>query len=119
MSFSIDGISSMVDMTKNNTAANSASALQKAASGLSSETTEEELLEVCKDFTSYFVEEVSKEVKENMTMQDEEEDSSLKTLTDFHMDSTIELIADGVVDQVGGSFTQQLFEQMKRNYGME
>lgn len=119
MSFSIDGISSMVDMTKNNTAANSASALQKSANSISSETTEEELLEVCKDFTSYFVEEVLKEVKENMTMEEEDEDSSLKTLTDFHMDSTIELIADEVVDEVGESFTQQLFEQMKRNYGIE
>ena len=58
MSFSIDGISSMVDMTKNATAANGASSLQKAASSISSETTEEELMEVCKDFTSYFVEEV-------------------------------------------------------------
>ena len=54
-----------------------------------------------------------------MTMEEEEEDSSIKTLTDFHMDSTIELVADEVVDQVGGSFTQQLFEQMKRNYGIE
>ena len=99
---------------------NKASSLQSSLSGVSSETSEEELLQVCKDFESYFVEEVLKEVKENMKAdEDEDEDSSLSTMTDFYMDSTIELVADQLVDQVGESFTQQLFEQMKRNYGIE
>lgn len=119
MSFSIDGISSMVDMTTANASAGNATSLQNSLNSVSSEKTEEELLEVCKDFTSYFVEEVIKEVKENMTMEEEDEDSSLQTLTDFHMDSVIEELADEVVDQAGGSFTQQLYEQMKRNYGIE
>lgn len=35
------------------------------------------------------------------------------------MDSTIELMADEIVDQVGENYTQQLYEQMKRNYGIE
>jgi flagellar protein FlgJ len=35
------------------------------------------------------------------------------------MDSTIELVADEIVDQVGENYTQQLYEQMKRNYGIE
>ena len=76
------------------------------------------MLQVCKDFESYFVEEILKEVKENLT-EDEEEDSSISTLTDFHMDSVIELMADELVDEVGMSFTQQLYEQMKRNYNIE
>lgn len=120
MSFSVDSISSMLDTTKANAAANSAASLKNSAGSVSSESTEEELLQVCNDFASYFVEEVLKEVKENMTMEDEEnQDSSIQTLTDYHMDSTIELIADEVVDQVGGSFTQQLYEQMKRNYNID
>lgn len=119
MSISFDSISAMLDTTKNSAAANNATALKNSASSVSSESTEEELMQVCKDFASYFVEEILKEVKENMTMEEEDEDSSLKTLTDFHMDSTIELVADEVVDQVGGSFTQQLYEQMKRNYNIE
>ena len=52
-------------------------------------------------------------------MEEEDEDSSLQTLTDFHMDSVIEELADEVIDQSGASFTQQLYEQMKRNYGIE
>ena len=53
-----------------------------------------------------------------MTEEEEGEDSSVATLTDFHMDSTIELISDQVLEQSGNSFTQQLYEQMKRNYGL-
>ena len=40
-------------------------------------------------------------------------------MTDYHMDSAIETIADEIVEEVGESFTQQLYEQMKRNYGIE
>lgn len=119
MSFAIDGISSFVNTTQTTAAANQANKLSASADKLSSSSTEEELKKVCNDFVSYFVEEILKEVKENMTMEDEEEDSSLQTLTDFHMDSTIELIADEVVDEVGENFTQQLYEQMKRNYNIE
>lgn len=98
----------------------SASALKNSISSVSSGSSEEELLSVCKDFESYFVEEVLKEVKENLISDDDEDkDSSLSTLTDFHMDSTIELVADEIVDQVGENYTQQLYEQMKRNYGIE
>ena len=54
-----------------------------------------------------------------MIEEDKEEDSSLSTLTDYHMDGVIELVADELVDEVGTNFTQQLFEQMKRNYNIE
>lgn len=115
---SVDGISSLIDTGKNAAAANNAASLQNSLQGISSDSTEEELLQACKDFESYFVEEILKEVKENLT-DDEEEDSSISTLTDFHMDSVIELMADELVDEVGMNFTQQLYEQMKRNYNIE
>ena len=115
----MDSIASILNMANYNAATTSAESLKDSINGVSSETTEEELLAVCKDFASYFVEEVLREVKENMTMSDEDEDASLKTLTDFHMDSMIEVLADEVVDEVGESFTQQLFEQMKRNYNLD
>lgn len=116
---SIDGIASFVDTGKNTAAANNASSLQGSLKNISSESTDEELLQVCKDFESYFVEELLKEVKESMLDEDEEQDSSISTLTDYHMDSVIELMADELVDEVGTNFTQQLFEQMKRNYNIE
>lgn len=115
----MDSIASILDMANYNASASNAASLKGSISGVSSETTEEELLQVCKDFASYFVEEILKEVKENMMLEDEDEDSTLKTLTDFHMDSTIEVLADEVVDEIGESFTQQLYEQMKRNYNLD
>ena len=56
MSFSIDGISSLVSNAQNSAASSSASALKNSISGVSSDSSEEELLSVCKDFESYFVE---------------------------------------------------------------
>ena len=64
-------------------------------------------------------EEVLKEIKESLTSEDDEEDSSTSTLKDYYMDNVIELVADQVVDEVGTNFTQQLYEQMKRNYNIE
>lgn len=119
MSFAIDGMSAYLNTTQTTAVTNQANKLSASADGLSSSSTEEELKEVCNDFISYFVEEIIKEVKENMTMEEEEGDSSLQTLTDFHMDSTIQLLADEVVEEVGESFTQQLYEQMKRNYNID
>ena len=64
-------------------------------------------------------EEVLKEIKESLTSEDDEEDSSTSTLKDYYMDNVIELVADQVVDEVGTNFTQQLYEQMKRNYNID
>ncbi|MBQ8280021.1 MAG: hypothetical protein IJZ23_09300 [Roseburia sp.] len=117
MSISLDA--SMLNISSTATNNYNADKVKNSLNNVSSKTSEDELLEVCKDFESYFIEEIIKEVKENMTLEDEEGDSSLSTLTDFHMDSAIELISDQVLDQSGMSFTQQLYEQMKRNYGLE
>lgn len=117
MSISLDSMVSLVDnsATKNY----NANKLQNSLKGVSSETTEDELLQVCKDFESYFVEEIIKEIKENMSPEEDEKDASLSTMTDYNMDFVVQKVADQVVDEVGTNFTQQLYEQMKRNYGIE
>ncbi len=117
MSISLDSMVSMVDnsATKNY----NADKLQNSLKGVSKETTEDELLQVCKDFESYFVEEILKEIKENLTIEEDEKDASLSTMTDYNMDFVMQKVADQVVDEVGTNFTQQLYEQMKRNYGIE
>lgn len=117
MSISLDSMASLVnnDATTNY----NANKIQSSLNNVSSDTTEDELLQVCKDFESYFVEEVIKEIKDNLTLKEDEKDSSLSTMTDYNMDIVIEKVADEVVDEVGTSFTQQLYEQMKRNYGIE
>ncbi len=115
----ISGISSMLNQTTatNNAASAKTDSLQNSASGLSSNSSEEELMEVLKDFESYFIEQIIKEMKETFT--DEEDKSSVASqYTDTFMDYAIEEVADLLLDEVGGSMTQQLFEQMKRNYNI-
>ena len=117
MSISLD--ESMLNMTNATTNNFNADKVQNSINNVKNGSADDELMKVCKDFSSYFIEEVIKEIKENMTFEDEDEDSSLSTLTDFHMDSAIEDISDTMLDQAGNSFVQQLYEQMKRNYGLE
>ena len=115
----VSGFTSMLNQTTatNNAASSKADSLQNSANGLSSNSTEEELLEVLKDFESYFIEQIIKEMKDTFT--DEDEESSVASqYTDTFMDYAIEEVADILLEEVGGNMTQQLFEQMKRNYNI-
>ena len=65
MSMSIDSMASMLNTTNTDATTNyNANALKKSLNGVSSDTSADELMQVCKDFESYFVEEVIKEVKQ-------------------------------------------------------
>ena len=122
MSMDVSGITSMLNQTgATNATANANTAktdsLTNSVNGLSSNSTDEELMEVLKDFESYFIEQMIKQMKETCT--DEDEESSIASqYTDTFMDYAIEDVADMLLEEVGGSMTQQLFEQMKRNYNI-
>lgn len=122
MSIDISGATSMLYQNNSINATTNASkakseGLTDSVNGLSSESTEEELMGVLKDFESYFVEQMIKKMKETFT--DEDEESSVASqYTDTFMDYAIEEVADKLVDEIGGNMTQQLFEQMKRNYNI-
>jgi len=115
----VSGISSMLNQTTatNNAATSKAESIQNSVHGLSSNSTDEELMEVLKDFESYFLEQIIKKMKDTFT--DEDEESSVASqYTDTFMDYAIEEVADILLEEVGGNMTQQLFEQMKRNYNI-
>lgn len=99
--------------------AGTATALTNSLNKISSDSSEEELKGVLKDFESYFVEQVLKEMKETFTDEEEDEDQTMAQYKDMYMDMAIEKVADAVVDQIGETYTQQLYEQMKRNYNIE
>lgn len=77
---------------------------------------DDELKEAVKSFESYFVEQVIKEVEK--TIHTDDENSYAGQMTNYFKDSVIETISDKIVDQSGGTYTQKLYEQMKRNYGI-
>ena len=122
MSMDVSGITSMLGQSGVTNATNNAStaktdSLKNSVHGLSSNSSDEELMEVLKDFESYFVEQMIKQMKETFT-DDDKESSEASQYTDTFMDYAIEDIADILLDEVGGNMTQQLFEQMKRNYNI-
>ena len=121
MSMDITGMASMLSQTGTASANTSAAtakvdSLKGNASGLTTNSTEEELMEVLKDFESYFIEQMIKQMKETFT--DDDESSVASQYTDTFMDYAIEDVADMLLEEVGGSMTKQLFEQMKRNYNI-
>lgn len=116
----ISGITNqMINNAAQKADSSSAKKVSSAANSLSSNSSDEELLDAIKDFESYFMEKILKEVKDTMTKWGDDKDTDpMSQLTDFYMDTVYEKLADNMLDDIGGNFTQQLFEQMKRNYNI-
>ena len=91
----------------------SAGAVNSAVSNINENSSEEEMKQAIKDFESYFVEQILKNVQESLKS---DEDSSNAQLTEFFMGQVGEQLADQIVDQVGNRMTQTLYEHMCRNY---
>lgn len=118
MSMAIGDMTSMLNQNTTTNTTQKTDTLKNSVSGLSSDSTEEELKEVLRDFESYFFEEMIKKVKETFSHEDEEDSSTISQYSDMFMDTAIEEIADIMLDEIGDSMTQQLYEQMKRNYNI-
>ena len=93
----------------------SAGAVSGKLGGIDENSTEAEMKQAIKDFESYFVEQILKNVRESLKSDDE---SSYGQMTDYFMGTVGEQLADQIVDQVGGRLTQTLYEQMCRNYAI-
>ncbi len=111
MSVSFNGLDSYID-TSSLGSANLSGKLDKV--GKASEA--EELKAVCREFESYFMEQVYKEMFK--TIGNEDGDAPLSQLVDYFGDSAIQSLAAKTTEQTGGPLAQQLYEQMKRNYGI-
>lgn len=118
MALSIGGINSALDTSTTS----KESALAKGLSGdlnkISSDSSEEELKGVIKDFESYFVEQMLKKMKDTFTEGSDCEDKTASAYTDYFIDYAIEDISDQLIEDLGKNVTQELYEQMKRNYNI-
>lgn len=100
----------------------SASELEKTlGSGDLSNASDDELMQVCKDFESYFIEQMFKSM-EKMIPKDEDEDesSSMSSMTDYYKEEMMSKYAEYASESDGGKglgIAQTLYEQMKRTYG--
>ena len=112
-------ISGLTTVAADNKTSAAADALTSSAGKLSSASSDDELLDTVKDFESYFLEQIIKEVKDTFTMEDDSTSSSMSKYKDYFMDAAIEQVSDKIIDQSGQNLTQQLYEQMKRNYNIK
>lgn len=117
MSISInDSMYSYLTQTAENANSSaSAGAVSSSIGGISANSDEEEMKQAIKDFESYFVEQILKNVQESLKS---DEDSSNSQLTDYFMGTVSEQLADKIIDQTGNRLTQTLYEQMCRNYNL-
>lgn len=78
--------------------------------------TDEEMLAAAKEFESYLWEQVIKEMKNTVSLFDDEESGANKQLVDYFMDSSITNVAKSMTEQTYGanSLAMQMYEQMKR-----
>lgn len=101
-----------------------------------SKATDDELMEVCKDFESYFVEQMLKSMAKMSSVDGsnsdniyaslfgvtEDSDSGMNTLSSYFGDELMSSMADRVVENQSGKglgIAQTLYEQMKRNYSVK
>ncbi len=93
------------------------SAADKMKAQAGTEQSGDELLDVCKQFEAYFIEQVLKEVKK--TVPDSTLGSSAgSNLVDFFMDETLQKVSANIQEKSGLGLAQQMYEQMKRNYNI-
>lgn len=112
--FSSIGGLSMNDYINQAKDSQSASALQNTLSKDFSTASEAELMEACKSFESYFVEQLIKSMESTL---DEEEDP-LSGSYSFFKDMQTQEYAKLMTDQNDFGIAQMLFDQMKRNYNL-
>ena len=112
--------SSALDSTAYTNAANqTASKLQdKLNSSDYSKATDDELMDACKQFESYFLEQMFKEMMKTIP-ESEDTSSSNSQLMDYYKDEMVQQIASDSTEQNSLGLAQMLYEQMKRNYNLE
>ena len=115
----IDPSSYYSDYYTNSTNASS-DALKNTLSGVGKDSTDEELMAACKEFEAYFVEQIYKGMEKTiMKTEDEEENSTASQYLEYFSDMQVEEYAKAATEQGSGiGLAQQLFESMKRNYGL-
>lgn len=97
----------------------SSDALKKTLGKVGEQTTEEELMSACKEFEAYFIEQIYKGMEKTIMKADDEESDSTSQYTEYFGDMQIQAYAKAATEQGQGiGLANQLFQQMKRNYGL-
>lgn len=97
----------------------SASALENTLGKVDHQTTEAGLMEACKEFEAYFIEQIYKGMEKTIMKAEEEESGTAGQYMNYFGDMQIQEYSKVAAEQGGGiGLASQLYEQMKRNYGL-
>lgn len=113
MDFDVSSINSMYQQYVQDNA-NSAKA-QKLTNGDYSNATDDELMDACKQFEAYFLEQTFKEMMKTVNFT-ESDSSATNTLMDYYKDTLVQEAAKKSSETQNLGLAQMLYEQMKRNY---
>ena len=80
-------------------------------------TDDEQLMDACKQFESYFVEQMFKEMQKTVPETDYSFQST-GTMVDYYKDNMLQELASISTESGGLGLAQMLYEQMKRNYNL-
>lgn len=100
-----------------------------------STSSDDELMEVCKDFEEYFVEQMVKSMLKMAKVDGDDDDSyasifglssdsdsGMSTMSSFYGDKMVTMISEAMCDSENGKglgIAQNLYDQMKRNYNIQ
>lgn len=115
MSMPIDSLNALYN---NNYTNSSTSALENSLQSDLSKATDDELMDVCKEFEAYFVEQMFKSMQKMVPESSMEQSASTKQLQDYYKDEMIKNLAQDSTEGQGLGLAQMLYEQMKRNYNL-
>ena len=79
--------------------------------------TDDELMDACKQFEAYFLEQMFKAMVKTVP-KNEEMSGSSTALVDYYTDEMVQQLASDSTEQNGLGLAQMLYEQMKRNYDL-
>ena len=114
----ISGLSNIYNEYLNQQTDNvSSKKMQDTVSKDYSKATDEELLDVCKQFESYFMEQVFKQMEKTI-IKDESSSGQTTALVDYFKDSALQELTKTSTETQGLGIAQMLYEQMKRNYDL-
>lgn len=110
-------IASMYSDVYASAANQTANKLQNQLGADYSKATDDELMNACKQFEAYFVEQLYKGMLKTIP-QSEETSNYTSSIMDYYKDQMIQKVAEQTTEQTGLGLAQMLYEQMKRNYGI-
>ncbi len=114
----ISSISSMYNDIYASTSTQSTSKLESKLDVDHSKASNEELMDVCKEFEAYFLEQMFKEMMKTIPSE-EESSGSMSSMMDYYKDEMVKNLASDSTKQNSLGLAQMLYEQMCRNYGLD